>query len=65
MLRRQLVWFKAGATQQSFAVEKFESIRQSQVMVIVNGIGGQITKWLLYNACMEARGWVLVPEKTP
>jgi hypothetical protein len=60
----KMVWDKAGATRQSFAIDQFDCIRQSQVMVMINGTGGQITKWPLYNVCMEARGWALVPEKT-
>jgi hypothetical protein len=40
----RMVWFKAGASQQAFAVDKFECIRQSQTMIIVNGSGGQFTR---------------------
>lgn len=62
-----MVWDKPppGATPQSFAVDKYDCIRQSQVMIIINGSGGQMTKWPLFNDCMEARGWRLVPERTP
>lgn len=59
----KMVWDKAGATTQAFAADKFECIRQSQGMIIVNGNGAQIIKWPLFNLCMEGRGWVLVPEK--
>jgi hypothetical protein len=60
-------WYKDGATQQDFSQDRYaclQEAQQNQSSARVNSYGGaaqsgSVTNGLLFNSCMEARGWVL------
>jgi hypothetical protein len=59
---RRPIWNKPGATQQSFAADKYECQRENQGGAVAVPVGNAavavpVTNWQLYNACMEARGY--------
>jgi hypothetical protein len=53
-------WNKPGATQQSFAVDKYACLKEAPGKVVQRDPNfqalGYREDWGLFNACMEARG---------
>ncbi len=66
----QMGWYKPGATQSEFAEDRYECMQSSQERVsgaYVNAYGGAsssgtTTNMPLFQACMEARGYVWTSE---
>lgn len=62
-----MAWYKDGASQQDFGQDKYvclQEAQQGQSSAQVNRNGGAaqsgaVTNNLLFNSCMEARGWAL------
>ena len=54
-------WNKPGASQQSFAEDKYACLREAPGKIVQRDPNfaalGNREDWGLFNACMEARGW--------
>lgn len=66
------VWVKPGASTDDFNRDKYACLQQSQQQVSVLALGkysgygqsGQETNAMLYNSCMNSRGWTLTDQET-
>ena len=63
-------WHKDGASKQDLAKDKYPCLQEAQQQVsetyvpskankysAAESSSGSVTNWLLFDACMEARGW--------
>lgn len=65
------VWVKPGASTDDFNKDKYACLQQSQQQVSVLAVGkysgygqsGQETNAMLYNSCMNSRGWSLTSQE--
>ena len=64
---KEKVWVKSGATTQDFSQDKYRCIQEANRKGYAGNrygySGGDYTDWDVYNACMEATGWALVPKR--
>lgn len=58
----QLVWYKAGATQQDFLRDRYTCTQEAQVLpqnpTLLNSPYHLARSLALFSQCMNARGWV-------